>query len=113
MIRLSRVGKTKQPSYRLIISEKTKDPWGDYLELLGFFDPLANPPKVTLKSERIIYWLSKGAQVSDTAHNLLVDNGVLKTEKRKIKHSKVRVAEEGSTPAPVAKAPEAKPEEKK
>lgn len=111
MIRLSRVGKTKQPSYRLIISEKTKDPWGDYLEALGFYNPRSTPPTVTLKAERITYWISKGAQVSDTAHNLLVDNGVLQGKKRLVKHSKVKEVVEGATPAATPAA--AKAEEKK
>ena len=82
-IRLSRTGKTKQASYRFVISEKTKDPWGDSLEILGNFNPRTNPATVNLKKERIEYWLSKGAQTSDTVHNILVDHGVLKEPKIK------------------------------
>lgn len=82
-IRLSRVGKTKQPSYRLIVSEKTKDPWGDCLELLGVFNPLANPAFVNLNTDRIKYWISKGAQTSDTVRNLLIDQKVIEGEKSK------------------------------
>lgn len=90
-IRLSRVGKTKQPSYRLIVSEKTKDPWGDYLELLGTYQPLANPAKVDFKADRIAHRISKGAQTSDTVWNLLVDNKIVEGEKRKsVKLSKKR-----------------------
>lgn len=92
-IRLSRVGKTKQPSYRLIISEKTKDPWGDYLENLGFYNPRTSPATIQFKVERIKYWLSKGAQVSDTVHNLLVSQGIREGDKReKVKISKKRAA---------------------
>lgn len=92
-IRLSRVGKTKQPSYRLIVSEKTKDPWGRYLENLGFFNPRANPPIVQFKIERIKYWIEKGAQLSDTIHNLLVEQKIIAGEKRKkVKISKKRAA---------------------
>jgi small subunit ribosomal protein S16 len=82
-IRLSRVGKTKQPSYRLIVSEKTKDPWGDSLEMLGTYHPLANPPVIAFKNDRITYWISKGAQMSDTVRNLLIDQKVVTGEKRK------------------------------
>ena len=82
-IRLSRVGKTKQPSYRLIVSEKSKDPWGDSLEILGTYNPLMEPPVVNFKTDRIKFWLSKGAQTSETVHNLLVDQKVLEGEKLK------------------------------
>lgn len=91
MIRLSRVGKKKQPSYRLIISEKTKDPWGNALEILGFYNPRTEPSTVNLKKERIQYWLSKGAQTSATVHNLLVNEKILtgsKVKASKIKKSK-------------------------
>jgi small subunit ribosomal protein S16 len=70
-IRLSRVGKKKQPSYRLIVSEKSKDPWGKYLENLGNYNPLTNPATVTFKTDRIKHWLAQGAQASDTVWNLL------------------------------------------
>lgn len=90
-IRLSRVGKTKQPSYRLIVSEKTKDPWGRYLENLGFYNPRANPPIVQFKTERIKHWIEKGAQLSDTINNLLVEHKIISGEKRKkVKISKKR-----------------------
>lgn len=91
MIRLSRVGKKKQPSYRLIISEKTKDPWGKALEFLGFYNPQTEPATVNLKKERIEYWLAKGAQASATVHNLLVNEKILtgpKVKVSKIKKSK-------------------------
>ncbi len=82
-IRLSRVGKKKQPSYRLLVSEKTKDPWGKYLENLGHFNPLVEPPVINFKTDRIQHWLSKGAQASDTVWNLFVDQKIVTGEKRK------------------------------
>ena len=82
IIRLSRVGKKKHPTFRLVISEKTKDLYGDYLELLGNYDPHAN--RANLKVDRIKYWLSKGAQASGTVHNLLVDQKVISAEKIKV-----------------------------
>ena len=92
-IRLSRVGKKKQPEYRLVISEKNKDPWGDILEYLGHYNPLSNPITINLKVERIKYWLSKGAQMSDTVKNILIDQNILADEKklkpRGIKNKKV------------------------
>ncbi|MBI5654987.1 30S ribosomal protein S16 [Candidatus Uhrbacteria bacterium] len=91
IIRLSRVGKAKQPSYRLIVSEKTKDPWGKYLENLGLYNPLAKPPTFDFKADRVKYWISKGAQASDTVWNLLVDQKIVEGAKRlKVKISKKR-----------------------
>ncbi|MDO8617751.1 MAG: 30S ribosomal protein S16 [Candidatus Uhrbacteria bacterium] len=82
-IRLTRVGKRKHPLYRLIISEKTRDPWGKALEQLGTYTPHANPAVFECKKDRIEYWIGKGAQCSDTVWNLLVDRGVVKGEKQK------------------------------
>jgi small subunit ribosomal protein S16 len=83
-IRLSRIGKKKQPSYRFIISEKTKDPWGDNLEILGHYNPRTNPATIVLKEDRIKHWLSKGATLSDTVHNLFVDKKLISGDKRRI-----------------------------
>ena len=83
MLRLQRVGKKKQPSYRLIVSEKAKDPQAGYTEALGNYNPLANPKVVAFKKERILYWMSKGAQPSPTVHNLLLKEGIITTGKKK------------------------------
>lgn len=109
MIRLSRVGKKKQPEYRLIVSEKQKDPWGDFLEQVGFFNPRTNPPIVNLQIERIQYWLSKGAQASTTVKNLLIEQKIItgsKTKPRGMKAKKEEVKEE------VVDKVKTKPEEK-
>jgi len=82
-IRLSRVGKKKQPSYRLIVSEKSKDPWGKFLENLGTYNPLRSPAEVNFNVERIKYWMSKGAQTSDTVWNVFVEQKIVEGEKRK------------------------------
>lgn len=97
-IRLSRVGKKKQPEYRLIINEKTKDPWGDVLEYLGYYNPRTKPATIKFEVERIKYWLSKGAQVSDTVKNILLEQKILEGEKklkpRGIKNKKAEVKSE-------------------
>lgn len=114
-IRLSRIGKKKHPIYRVIVSEKQKDTVGDYLELLGHYDPHTN--KAELKAERIKYWIDKGAQSSGTVHNLLVENKIIEGEKIKvanIKKKKVDDKEGESQSAPAEKPVEdTKPEEKK
>ncbi|MFZ2803709.1 MAG: 30S ribosomal protein S16 [Patescibacteria group bacterium] len=90
-IRLSRVGKKKQPSYRLIVSEKARDPWGKFLENLGTYNPLRHPAEVKFNEERIKYWMGKGAQASDTVWNILVDQKIVEGEKRhQVKLSKKR-----------------------
>jgi small subunit ribosomal protein S16 len=83
-IRLTRIGKKKQPSYRFIVSEKARDPWGKALEILGTYNPLTNPASIDLKKDRVQYWLSKGAQTSDTVNNLLIEQGILKGDKKKL-----------------------------
>jgi small subunit ribosomal protein S16 len=105
-IRLSRTGKKNQPSYRLIVSEKTKDPWGTYLEILGFYNPRSEAKIVDLKEERLKYWISKGAQLSATVNNLLVTAGVVNAPKMKVQRRKKAKGSEEVKPAEAAK-PEA------
>ena len=78
-IRLTRIGKKGKPYYRFIISEKARDPWGKALEILGSYDPYKKT--IQAEKERIEYWISKGAQMSPSANNLLVGNNVIKGEK--------------------------------
>jgi len=80
-IRLSRVGKKKKPTFRVIVSEKTKDTHGDFLELLGSYNPHTEPSTITVKADRVKHWISKGAQCSDTVHNLLVTANVIEDKK--------------------------------
>ncbi len=83
-IRLSRIGKKKQPSYRFIVCEKARDPWGKALEIVGSYNTLTNPAQVTLDKERVLHWISKGAQPSDTVNNILIDQGLIQGKKRKL-----------------------------
>ncbi len=93
VIRLSRTGKSAQPSYRLIVSEKSKDPWGKYLEILGHYYPKKEAKLVDLNEERLKYWIGKGAKLSETVNNILVNQGVVNTPKvRMVKISKRRAA---------------------
>lgn len=82
-IRLQRIGKKKFATYRLIVSEKTKDTWGTYLEQVGTYNPHAKENQFLPDVERVQYWLSKGAQPSDTLHNLFVTAGLIKEKKKK------------------------------
>lgn len=80
-IKFSRKGKKHQPFFRVIILEKSKDPWGDFLEDLGYYNPLTK--EVSLKKERIEYWIKNGAQPTDSVHNLLVSQEIIKADKVK------------------------------
>ncbi len=71
MIRLSRQGARKQPYYRIQVIEKERARNGRALETLGTYNPRTNPASVELKRERIEYWVSKGAQLSDRVQKLL------------------------------------------
>jgi len=70
-IRLSRIGKTKHPYYRVVVTEKTRPRNGRFVEIVGTYDPQKKPAAVQLNSERVEYWLSKGAQPTDTVRSLL------------------------------------------
>jgi small subunit ribosomal protein S16 len=111
VIRLSRVGKKSHPTFRIIASDKQKDTVGSYLELLGSYDPHATPTGIELKADRIKYWLSVGAQPSDTVHNLLVEKGVIEGAKKVIAKAKKVEVEAPAPAAASAPAAETKPAE--
>ena len=75
MIRLQRVGKRGQAYFRLVLTEHTKKPQGEYKELLGSYDPHKHAGE--FKAERINHWLGMGVQMSPTANNLLINQKVL------------------------------------
>jgi small subunit ribosomal protein S16 len=65
MIRLSRRGARKQPHYRIVVIEKDRARDGRSVEVVGTYNPRTNPASVVLQRERVEYWVSKGAQMSD------------------------------------------------
>ena len=71
MIRLSRIGKPKQPYYRVVVIEKERARNGRPVEVVGTYNPRTNPATFDLKRERITYWVSKGAQLSERVGKLL------------------------------------------
>jgi small subunit ribosomal protein S16 len=70
-IRLTRVGATKRPAYRVIAIDKRRSRDGRALEILGYYDPLTEPATVQLDREKIQAWIGKGAQPSDTVVKLM------------------------------------------
>jgi small subunit ribosomal protein S16 len=65
MIRLSRTGARKQPHYRVVVMEKERARNGRPVEVVGTYNPRTDPASIELKRERIDYWVSKGAKMSD------------------------------------------------
>jgi small subunit ribosomal protein S16 len=70
-IRLRRMGARHSPFYRVVVSDSRNVPTASAVEELGHYNPTANPVQVNLDSERIGYWLAKGAQMSPTVKRLL------------------------------------------
>jgi small subunit ribosomal protein S16 len=71
MIRLSRTGARKQPHYRVVVIEKERARNGRPVEVVGTYNPRTNPASIELKRERIEYWVSKGAQMSDRVSKIV------------------------------------------
>jgi len=71
MIRLKRVGARKQPQYRVVVIEKERARDGRPVEVVGTYNPRTNPASVELKRERIEYWVSKGAKMSDRVSKIV------------------------------------------
>jgi small subunit ribosomal protein S16 len=83
-IKLSQKGKTNKRMFRLIISEKSRDPYGNVLEVLGSYNP--HTKDLVVKGERVNYWISKGAQMTSSVNNLLIEKKIV--EGAKVKASK-------------------------
>ena len=113
-IRLRRVGKKGHPSYRIVVADSRAPRDGAYVEWIGNYDPMAEPPAVTIKADRAQAWLSQGAQPSDAVARILDWNGILtRTPTQRNAGSKTAEeapAEAAPAPAPSAAAPAAEPE---
>ena len=69
-IRLRRVGKKKHPSYRIVVADSRSPRDGAFVERIGHYDPLVDPPAITLDKDRAIQWLQKGAQPSEAVQRI-------------------------------------------
>lgn len=82
-IKLQRIGKKHRPSYRLVTAVKKSKMGAPPVEDLGSYDPRTKA--AAFKKERVLHWLSVGAQPTVTVHNLLVKNGIIATPKKAVK----------------------------
>lgn len=78
-IRLRRTGAAKRPYYRVVVADSRATRDGRFVEVLGHYDPRPDPAVVKIDTERANYWLSKGAQPSDTVRSLLKRSPVEET----------------------------------
>ena len=76
-IRLMRMGAMKRPFYRLVVVDSRKRRDGRYIENLGTYNPMPKETEITLREERILDWLGKGAQLTETAESLVRSEGIL------------------------------------
>ena len=109
-IRLRRVGKKGNPSYRIVVADSRAPRDGAYVEWIGNYDPMAEPPAVTIKADRAQAWLSQGAQPSDAVARILDWKGILtRTPTQRTTAKAVEEAPEVAAPppppAPAAEAP--------
>jgi small subunit ribosomal protein S16 len=88
-IRLTRLGAMKRPFYRLVVVDSRKRRDGRYIENLGTYNPIPAQAEVTFKEDRILYWLGQGAELTETAENLVRAAGFL--EKHRLLASGVAV----------------------
>ena len=77
-LRLTRMGKKKQPMYRVVAIDSHTKRDGEYIELVGTYNPLTKPATIKLNEEVALKWLNNGAIPSDTVKNLLRDAGIMK-----------------------------------
>jgi len=127
-IRLTRTGKNRHASFRVVVTEHTNPVKGKFLELLGSYNPHAQgAAKLSIKIERLKYWMSKGVQASPTIHNILIDQKIIegtkkeswKAPKQEVKPEEVAkvaaapvISETPAAEAPVAETVVVKEEEK-
>ncbi len=89
IVRLQRVGRRNDPSFRVVVTEKKGPPRGKYMEKVGTYD--VKRGNVVFDNERVLYWISQGAKPTPTVHNLLISSKVI--EGKKIQNHKHAVPE--------------------
>ncbi len=113
-IRLTRVGKKKQPSYRIVVADSRAPRDGAFLEIIGHYNPRTEPMTLDVKEDEAIRWLRQGAQPSETVAKLLTRLGIMeKAGLAPVRHqskgspgpAKAKKAPAAPEPTPAAEAP--------
>jgi small subunit ribosomal protein S16 len=76
-LRLMRIGKKKQPVYRVVAADSRSPRDGRFIEILGTYEPRAEPTRVVIDNERAIHWLSEGAKPTETVQRILTQSGAI------------------------------------
>ena len=79
-IRLKRIGKKKQPAYRIVVADSRSPRDGRPVQEIGHYNPMTNPPEVVIDGDRALYWVSQGAQPSEAVNRILVRQGLVQGE---------------------------------
>jgi len=77
-MRLTRIGSKKRPYYRIVVIDKRRARDGRFLEVLGQYNPISTPVQMEINAERAQYWLSKGAEPSETVRSILRKKEIVK-----------------------------------
>ena len=75
-IRLRRIGSKGKPFYRIVVADQKAPRNGKYIDLIGTYDPLQDPPEISIDEEKINKWISNGAQPSDSVSSLMKTKGI-------------------------------------
>ena len=76
-LRLTRMGATKAPFYRIVAMDSRKARDGKYIDQIGFYNPVSEPKQIVIDADKAKEWLAKGAQPTDTVMGLLVSHGIV------------------------------------
>lgn len=76
-IRMRRMGSKRKPFYRIVVADSRMPRDGRFIEEVGYYNPLTSPDEVKLEEDKILEWLEKGAQPSDTVRSLLSKAGLM------------------------------------
>lgn len=113
VIRLTRVGKKNSPAYRVVVADKRKAVKRKFIEILGNYNPTANPKTLVIDKEKSLRWISLGAQPSDTVNNLMCQLEILPKSKmiKKVYGKKTKKKDAGKEPVKAADETKAEVEE--
>lgn len=81
-MRLTRMGDNKTPFYRIVVVDSRKARDGQYIDKIGYYNPLTNPADIKVDADKAKDWLSKGVQPTETVKSLLVKTGVIEQSKK-------------------------------
>ncbi len=105
-LRFRRMGSRKRPFYRLVAADSRFQRDGRFLEILGYYDPMEDPYKFQVDREKVLSWLSKGAQMSKTAESLLRKEGIVQAFNINKINSKKSTGSQKVTPETISDAGE-------